>query len=265
MFNRKYSNKILLTLFFLSIFLLSGNSFKAISLPLSPNPGRSLLNDETLYSFPRVFKTGESDRYKLIFHANFDSPQPGGKQTEFLLNITLKEISKDIKDDGSASLVDTLEQGVAKFGDQELNAPQALISFTQKRDKLGRLTDIKLDAGDDPLSQGIASILQQVLEVQSEFYPGKAVKIGDKWSVSPQELKVKDQTLSTTSSAAVVGKEKIGDLETIKIKLIRETTVRGPKSSKSHFEGFGYIDPQGWKVQADDGENRRIWQHHKEG
>ncbi len=225
-----------------------GNTGLLKANPASPriSPVRS---EESLYTFPRVFKSGESDRYKLSFHANFDSPQAGAKPTEFLLNLTLKETSKDIKEDGSATLVDILEQGVAKFGEQELNAPQALISFTQKRDKLGRLTDIKLDAGDDPLSQGIASILQQVLEVQSEFYPGKAVKIGDKWSVNPQELRVKDQTISTTSNATVIGKEKIGDLDTIKIRLIRETTVSGAKSSKAHFEGFGYIDPKDGKFR----------------
>ncbi len=250
MISYKLSKAIIpVTIFPFCIF--GGASLAADSLPAYAVSHAVVLVDDMTYSFPRIFKSGENDRYKLTFHANFDNPQAGGKPTEFLLNVTLKESSKDVKEDGSASIIDVLEEGVAKFGDQELNAPQALITFTQKRDKLGHLTDIKLDAGDDPLSQGIATILQQVLEVQSEFYPGKAVKIGDKWSVNPQEIKIKDQTITTTSNASVIGKERIGDVDTIKIKLNRETTVKGPKGSKANFEGFGYIDPK-------DGKFRRI-------
>lgn len=204
--------------------------------------------DEALISVKRAYKMGDMDRYKLAFSAKLNVPMTG--ELELKMNATLKETTKESKADGSALLQSVVEQANLKIGDQESEVTSFLSPFFQKVDKQGKVVEIKMEGGENQLGQRLGDIFQQVFQMEGAFYPPKAVKTGETWKLDATKIKQPDGTQEVTGSATYVGKETVKKVETLKIKLIRDTSFTSDKAqlnSKTHFEGYGNIDPKDGK------------------
>ena len=115
---------------------------------------------------------------------------------------------------------------VIKFGDQEM--PQPAPPATKMTFKPNGSV-AKVEGGDAMMQQMNASQM---------VYPEKPVKVGDKWSET-----VKHPAGELKIDYEFVGVEKVGDTETVKIKMTARS-VNAKEGEGYSADGFTWVDPK---------------------
>lgn len=212
---------------------------------------RSAAQETTTYTLTRTYKSGDVDHYKIVFHTVVNGPQTGGMPVDVMLNMLMRETTKEVKTDGSGILEDKFEEANAKFGDNEMDAASFLPVVTQTRSKAGQVLDTKSEGGNGPFASGGTQILM-IFAQQGGLYAPAPVKAGDTWKVelaNPENKETK-----TTGTGTLVGKDKVGTTDVLKIKLVTDTKAsvttpeNGKQDVKLHFEGVGSMDPATGRV-----------------
>lgn len=204
--------------------------------------------DEMTYTLQRAYKLGDVDRYKMSFRARIEAPQLGGA-TELAMDATIKETTREVQQDGTVLLEDTVEKAGIKFGDQESDLTGVMPKVTQKHSKQGRVIEVKLEGQENPFGQGLGTNLQGIFEMFTAFYPEKPVKIGDAWKLPPTEHKLPNGTVKITMNASLTGKETVKGIETLKLKVTREAESSGSSfNGKMRVEAVVNLDPKDGKV-----------------
>ncbi len=127
--------------------------------------------------------------------------------------------------DGTYTIESTQHDGKAVFGGQDIDIPQTPpVSSVYNAD--GSLKQIK---GDDTIASPAAYRMSNLSVLVD---PGKTLNVGDSWSV---DIKGDTKTGAEAAKAEykVLGEEKVGDLDTIKVKFsVKETSGAMPASSE---------------------------------
>ncbi len=171
---------------------------------------------EGAYTLRVNVKEGEVYKYKLTMDIDF-----GGQLVVFSATIVNKILKVD--SEGNYTVESSQENGLVKFGDQEMPAsagPATKITYRPNGSVL------KVEGAGNQMAGTFGNY----------SFPDKPVKVGDKWE---QEVKPSEQAPKIKTSYEVVGTEKVGDYETIKIK------VSGKGESETQpmsFEGHVWVD-----------------------
>ncbi|MEO0249038.1 MAG: hypothetical protein ABIN58_05740, partial [candidate division WOR-3 bacterium] len=149
----------------------------------------------------------------------------GGIQFEYTSTFTEKVIK--VEPSGQTTIEITAGEAKVKFGDQEMELPaQPTTTLVSKAN--GEIVEIK--------SSGTEDKDEYRREHMTLFlFPDDPVKVGDKWS---REIKAdpKRNIVAAKVEYEVIAAEKVGDLETLKIKFnFKESEGAQPISSEGHF------------------------------
>jgi hypothetical protein len=115
---------------------------------------------------------------------------------------------------------------IIKFGDQEM--PQPAPPATKMTFKPNGSV-AKVDGGD--------AMMQQMNAAQM-VYPEKPIKVGDKWSET-----VKNPNGELKIEYELVGVEKVGDTEAVKIK-VTTRSANAKEGEGYSADGFTWVDPK---------------------
>ena len=186
---------------------------------------------DTTYALTRAYKTDEESKYRLELRTNVNS-------ADVLFTTTLTEKAKEVKPAGDTTLVYTASAAYLKFGDNEMDASESLPTVTQIRDNSGKVTDTKVVQGNGPAAQIFGDLMPAFIQAQLMFYPPKPVKVGDTWKIDYANEKSKSKV---TGKATVIGTEKVGDLDTLKVKVSSSAKLENAPGEQS-LEGVGNIE-----------------------
>ncbi len=182
------------------------------------------------YTLKLQVKEGDVFKYRFTMEITF-----GDQSAVFTMNLTNKvikvESNGDIVFEGSSS------DGMVKFGEQEMPVPASPPTRTTFKPNG---TPTKVEGGRNPESE------MRMARLNSLLFPDKAVKIGDKWN---GELKGEGNLPTLKAEYELVAKEKVGDIEALKIKFnIQEVAAQSGESSTMNtpttMSGFIWIDPK---------------------
>lgn len=171
------------------------------------------------YTLKLNVKEGDSFRYRMSMEIDF-----GGQSVLVTTTITNKVLK--VEESGNVQMESASGEMVIKFGDQEM--PQPAPPATKMTFKPNGSV-AKVDGGD--------AMMQQMNAAQM-VYPEKPIKVGDKWSET-----VKNAVGELKIDYEFVGVEKVGDTETVKIKMTARS-VNAKEGEGYSADGFNWIDPK---------------------
>lgn len=162
-------------------------------------------------------KEGETYKYKMTMDIDF-----GGQPVVFSATLINKVVKVD--SEGNYTIESTQENGLVKFGDQEMPAPAGPPTKTTFRPN-GSL--LKMEGENTPAAGSFSNM----------NFPDKPVKVGDKWEHEYQPSK---ESPKIKVEYEVVGVEKVNEIDTLKIK------VKGKSLDESQmpmsFDGHTWVD-----------------------
>ena len=150
-------------------------------------------SDDT-FTLKQKYKKDDVATYQLNFNASAEG-------TEIVFNVKNKYKVLSVEEDGAYEMEETLVEGTVKYNGDE-QAMEKEEPKNHKYDKDGK--EIKKDEDKDDEDDPISKIVGDVFD----FEPDQAVKIGDTWD---------RETTYTTIHATLEGKEKVGDVDCLKI------------------------------------------------
>lgn len=186
------------------------------------------------WDFKRVAKVGDTAKYK----SSADFEMQGQKITA-----SWTELEKIVKVDSNGDV--TLESQQTEFtiqvAGQEMPGPEASKSTSVTR-STGEV--IKLE-GD-----GVNADAYRMSTLSAFIRPDKMVKVGDKWT---HEFKANSKTgvVASKASYEVVGAEKVGAYDTVKVKFEVKETERSDAASASGIVWINVKDGMDVKVNAE--------------
>ena len=143
-----------------------------------------------------------------------------------LANVTITLKVLKVEENGNIQMESASSELTIKFGDREI--PQPASPPTRMTFKPNGSV-AKVDGGD--------AMMQQMNAAQM-VYPEKPIKVGDKWSET-----VKNAVGELKIDYEFVGVEKVGDTETVKIKMTARS-VNAKEGEGYSADGFNWIDPK---------------------
>jgi hypothetical protein len=171
------------------------------------------------YTLKLNVKEGDTFKYRMSMEIDF-----GGQNLLATTTITNKVLK--VEENGNIQMESASGEMVIKFGDQEM--PQPAPPATKMTFKPNG-TVAKVDGGD--------AMMQQMNAAQM-VYPEKPVKVGDKWSET-----VKNPNGELKIDYELVGVEKVGDTEAVKIK-VTARSANGKEGENYSADGFTWVDPK---------------------
>jgi len=171
------------------------------------------------YTLKLNVKEGDTFKYRSSMDIDF-----GGQNLLATTTITNKVLK--VEENGNIQMESASGEIVIKFGDQEV--PQPAPPATKMTLKPNGSV-AKVDGGD--------AMMQQMNPAQITF-PEKPVKVGDKWS---ETVKTPDGELAIEYE--LVGVEKVGDTEAVKIK-VTARAVNAKEGEGYSADGFTWVDPK---------------------
>ena len=178
-----------------------------------PEPVVKVVEDASEHTLKRVYVKGEVVNYKFNVKVNANIPQAGG-QVDVKLTMLAKETAKEVKDDLS-TVTNEFPEALADLGGMEVDISSFLPVITSTRTKEGA-KEVKLEGGQEDAYSTLLPLMNAMEQVQSAFYPQKAVKVGDTWKIVKETKdgeKVSKTDLTVTFSAV----ETIDDVKTMKL------------------------------------------------
>jgi hypothetical protein len=171
------------------------------------------------YTLKLNVKEGDTFKYRMSMEIDF-----GGQNLLATTTITNKVLK--VEENGNIQMESASGEMVIKFGDQEM--PQPAPPATKMTFKPNGAV-AKVDGGD--------AMMQQMNAAQM-VYPEKPVKVGDKWSET-----VKNPNGELKIDYELVGVEKVGDTEAVKIK-VTARSANGKEGENYSADGFTWVDPK---------------------
>jgi len=171
------------------------------------------------YTLKLNVKEGDTFKYRMSMEIDF-----GGQNLLATTTITNKVLK--VEENGNIQMESASGEMVIKFGDQEM--PQPAPPATKMTFKPNGSV-AKVDGGD--------AMMQQMNAAQM-VYPEKPIKVGDKWSET-----VKNAVGELKIDYEFVGVEKVGDTETVKIKMTARS-VNAKEGEGYSADGFTWVDPK---------------------
>jgi hypothetical protein len=188
------------------------------------------------YMLKRVYKSGDIDKYKTVI--NVDG-QGGAIKVD--ITIVTTETVKDVKPDGTVTLETVINSGTLSFGGNEMplpgvNTAPVLTTF----DKNGK----PVEKPGAPKRDKSAAMMMSA--TRPSFAPDKAMKIGDEWKFDNSKTADAKTDPIARGTVTVMGLEKAGAdvaVDTVKVKIVTDTTVPGDTPVKAHMDGNALIEP----------------------
>jgi len=171
------------------------------------------------YTLKLNVKEGDTFKYRMTMEIDF------GGQLVFVTTTVTNKVLK-VEENGNIQMESASGEMIIKFGDQEM--PQPAPPVTKMTFKPNGSV-AKVEGGDAMMQQMNASQM---------VYPEKPVKVGDKWSET-----VKHPAGELKIDYEFVGVEKVGDTETVKIKMTAHS-VNAKEGEGYSADGFNWIDPK---------------------
>ena len=171
------------------------------------------------YTLKLNVKEGDTFKYRMSMEIDF-----GGQNVLATTTITNKVLK--VEESGNVQMESASGEMVIKFGDQEM--PQPAPPATKMTFKPNGSV-AKVDGGD--------AMMQQMNAAQM-VYPEKPVRVGDKWSET-----VKNPNGELKIDYELVGVEKVGDTEAVKIK-VTARSANGKEGENYSADGFTWVDPK---------------------
>ncbi|MDM7460497.1 MAG: DUF6263 family protein [bacterium] len=171
------------------------------------------------YTLKLNVKEGDTFKYRMAMEIDF-----GGMNVLATTTITNKVLKIDT--DGNVQMESQSGEMMIKFGDQEM--PQPAPPATKMTFKPNGAV-AKAEGGDGMMPQMNASQM---------VFPDKPIKVGDKWSET-----VKNPAGELKIEYELVGVEKVGEVEALKIK-VTARTVNGKEGESYSADGFNWVDPK---------------------
>jgi len=215
--------------------LLVGGGFLTAR-PASGDPPKPA--DATTYVLKRTYKAGDVDRYKLDYVVTMNIPQLGG-DTEVVMKMTMKETTKEVKDDGTVITEDVYEEGKVSVAGMEQDITDSLpkLIVTHNKSKL----DVKAEGGNDMFVDQMKQMIQSMYEQRDAIMPTKPVKVGDTWKVEMKVPSVGGVEIKMKGDATLVGTEMIGGKKTLKVKYVLDATEE-QSNTKMHSETLSNVE-----------------------
>ena len=207
------------------------NAIRATALLLISAGLASFVAAQEEYTLKLQVKEGDTFKYRFTMEMTF-----GEMSAVVTMNITTKVIKVDA--DGNVVMESNSSDGMVKFGDQEMPIPASPATKTTFKPNG---IPVKVEGSMDS-----ANALRMA-RFNSHFFPDKAVKIGDKWSA---EMKGEGNLPSLKGEYELVAKEKVGDVETLKIKFTVQEVANQKEGDapsmldNANINGHVWIDPK---------------------
>lgn len=233
-------------------FLLTLAAYAGVALALGYGASGSAAQES--YSLKRVYKAGETDRYKTVITMEAEGPM-GPFTFEFTILTTEKV--KDVKPDGSAVVETTVESGKLKAKDveRELNDSS---TFTTTIDKTGKET--RSEAGEPTAGKSQRGPAVMMLGLaRAAMIPPRTLKVGEEWKYDIPATDAKSS--KTTGSVTLVGlvgverKTEAIPADALKVKCVTVVTSPGPMGdTRLQITSTVLLDPANGKsldIQGD--------------
>ncbi|MCW3055530.1 MAG: hypothetical protein JWN14_4700 [Chthonomonadales bacterium] len=203
---------------------------------------RDTVKDDATYTFKRVYKTGEADRYRMTTKINAEIP--GAGPVDVTTSMIMKDSTKEAKEDGSLTSIAEFENATVNFNGMEIDITGMMPKLITTRDKNGK-SEVKMEGGNEQLTSQIGDQIKQFnMSAAAAMLPAKPVKVGDSWEIAPDAAGPKDQK--------VAGKVTLVSVETIKGKKVAKlktvSDVTGGGDTKIHTEATTLIDVETGKA-----------------
>ena len=212
------------------------NPRNAVAVPRQDAARAAEPADKT-YPLLRVYKIGETNHYKVEIRTTFNG-------ADVYFNTVMNETAKEVKPDGMTTLNYDADTAYLKAGDTEMDASESMPKVTEVLDKQGKLTDSKVEEGAGSLGQVFGGVFPMAISVWHLFYPTTAVKSGEEWKIDYTRDHGKDGKVVATGTAKITGTEKVGDLDTVKVKVVADFKAVGATTGQQHFDFVGNIEPE---------------------
>jgi hypothetical protein len=193
--------------------------------------------DNATYTWTFKFKKGDVYYTKDKSEGKLNL---GGMDITFVgENVTKHEI-KEVAENGDVTDVETLESSKISINGMEIDNPEKDRKVTTVTNKSGIIVKRKVEN-----SSQADSPLEKLNALSASFpIPSKPVKVGDTWKTELDNPMVEGKKVTATSK--LTGKEKVGDVETLVVKIEGAIPPKADATEKDHIKVTGtyYVNPQ---------------------
>jgi len=197
---------------------------------------RDTTKDEATYTLKRVYKTGDTDRYRMTTKINAEIP--GAGPVDVTTTMLMKDLTKEAKEDGSLTSIAEFENASVSLNGMDIDITGMMPKLITTRDKNGK-SDVKMEGGNEQITSQIGDQIKQFnMSAAAAMLPSKAVKVGDSWEIATNALGAKDQKVAgkvTLVSVDTIKGKKVAKLKTV-------SDVTGGGDTKIHTEATTLID-----------------------
>ncbi|MCS6923614.1 MAG: hypothetical protein NZM10_04460 [Fimbriimonadales bacterium] len=172
------------------------------------------------YTLKLNVKEGDTFKYRMTMEIDF-----GGQNVLVTMPITTKVLK--VEENGNVVMESAPGEMVVKFGDQEMPQPASPPTKVTYKPN-GAIEKMETSQGALPLNSFSAA------------FPDKPVKVGDKWS---HTIKGQNGAPDIVSTMELLGVEKVGELEALKIK-VSLRTADAKEGEGFSGDGHTWIDPK---------------------
>lgn len=188
------------------------------STAVAPRPARA----EDAYALKRVYKAGETDRYKTVMTMEAETPQ-GAMKVE--TTMVMSHTTKEVKEDGTVVVVRKVESGAININGMERPLPNVGQETTLTLDKTGKV--VKREGGDPP---GRPSFGRMLGLTNVDVYPDHPLKIGEEWKFEFQpEEEAKEKAKGVLKILGVEPKSDEVPAEALKVNVKVEMPLTTPQ------------------------------------
>lgn len=192
--------------------------------------------DDTTYTFKRVYKAGETDRYRLSTKMNINNPQTGGPM-DIVTTMLLKDLTKEAKDDGASVSISEFESAAVTINGMDLDITTMMPKVITTRDKNGK-SDVKMEGGNEQVTAQMGDQMKQYTNFGGASLPAKPVKVGDSWDVNAMDLGAKGQNVK--GKVTLISVDTVKGVKVAKMKTVMD--IADAKDTKMHSESTTLID-----------------------
>lgn len=193
--------------------------------------------DDTAYTIKRIYKAGETDRYRLTTNVKMDSPQTGGP-LDIVSTMLMKDSTKEAKEDGTSTSISEFESASVLINGMDLDITTMMPKLITTRDKNGK-SDLKMEGGNEQVTSQIGDQMKQfTLSSASAFLPSKPVKVGDTWDMDSAALGAKDPKVK--GKVTFVSVDTVKGMKVAKFKTVSDVATGA--GTKMHTEATSLVD-----------------------
>jgi len=190
--------------------------------------------DDATYSIKRVYKAGQTDRYRISLKMNMDLP---GTPLDIVETMFMKETTREAKDDGSATVAFDFESVAVTANGMDMDMTAMMPKIITTLDKNGK-TDVKLEGGSQEVTAQMGDQVKQFTNAAAALVPKKPVKVGDSWDLDAANFGAPGQNVkgkATLVSVDTVKGVKIGRIKSV-------INITGAMDLAMHSESITLVD-----------------------